>query len=213
MGAANPLQWFKRAAATSMVLMGGTGAAVIAPQVLDELIEAAERLARSDKDCVRVLRTLARDERPAVRALVAEAAGTLSPEGAPAAIHLLRELARDPPSHVRGSVALGVARRIARASPAERIELVCEWALSRDACERAAIARALVCPTPVLVTDLVVQQLAQDESAEVRTLALEAAAAHAHQDPTAYRRIAIERLDDPAAEVRRAAEDVLAQLV
>jgi HEAT repeat protein len=212
MGAANRLQWFKRAAATSMMLMGGTSAAVIGPQVLDELIEEAERLARNDEDCVQVLRTLARDERPAVRALLAAAAGTLSSDGAPAAIHLLRELARDPSSHVRGAVALGVARRIARATPAERIELVCEWALSRNACERAAIARALVWPTPVLVTDLVVQQLAQDESAEVRMLALQAAAAHAHQDPTTYRRIAVERLDDPASEVRRAAEDVIEQL-
>jgi len=42
MGAANRLQWFKRAAATSMMLMGGTSAAVIGPQVLDELIEEAE---------------------------------------------------------------------------------------------------------------------------------------------------------------------------
>lgn len=213
MSASCRLHWLKRVAATSAMLVGGAGATALSPQALGEIIEAAERVAEDENGgCARVLQLLARDPRPAVRGLVAEALGVLPPERDAAARALLRELARDESAHVRSAAALGLARTIHRATPPERIELVCEWALSDDCRDRAAVARALAWPTPVFVTDLVVEQLARDEDSEVRALALQAALSHAHQDPATYRRLATELLTDPHEPVRHAAERVLARV-
>lgn len=205
------IHWLKRVAATSLVVASGTTAGGISAETLEELIDEAEGGACADGDCSHVLRLLAHDSRPAVRAVVAEAAGMLAAEHVEGALALLRELARDDSSYVRAAAALGLSRTIERVQPARRIEVVCEWALSGDARERAAIARALAAPTPVLVTDLVLEQLAVDPDSNVRSLALEAAAAHFHQAPDAFRRLAVEALRDDSSGVRRAAEQVLAR--
>ena len=210
MGTASRLQWLRRVAATSALIMGGTAA--ISPRALDELLEEAERLVEDEADCLGVLHVLARDPRPALRALVAEAAGTISDPHSRPALQVLRGLAHDSSARVRAAVSRGLARWLERSTPAERIELVCEWALSRAVQERAALAAAIAGRTPLFVTDLVIEQLALDDSAEVRALALKAALTHASDAPSAYRRIARERLSDPDAAVRSVAESLLARL-
>lgn len=205
------IHWLKKIAATSLVVASGSATSAISYETLEALIDEADRAACANGDCSSVLRVLSRDSRAAVRAVVAEAAGMLAPEQLDAGIALLRDLARDESSHVRSAAALGLSRTLERAAPSRRIEIVCEWALASSVRERAALAQALAAPTPVFVTDLVVEQLAADSDPAVRALALEAAAAHFHQAPGTYRRLAVEHLADREHAVRRAAEDLLAR--
>lgn len=210
MGRAGRLHWLRRLAATSALLIGGT--AVISPRALDELLEEAERLVEDETDCLTALRVLAQSERPRVRALVAEAVGVIAVPNIDHALKILRDLTHDSSGEVREAAGRGLTRRLERASPAERIEIACDWALSPKVNERAAIASAIAGPMPLLVTDMLVEQLARDDSAEVRTLALRAAASHANDAPDVYKRIARECLADRSAAVRREAETLLSRL-
>lgn len=205
------IHWLKKVAATSLVVASGSAVSAISFETLEALIDEADRAACANGDCSSVLRVLARDSRAAVRAVVAEAAGMLAPEQLDPALALLRDLARDDSSHVRSAAAMGLSRTLERAAPSRRIEIVCEWALSSNTQDRAAVAQALSAPTPVFVTDLVVEQLAADPDPGVRALALEAAATHFHQAPGTYRRLAVEHLADDEPVVRRAAEGLLAR--
>jgi HEAT repeat protein len=117
----------------------------------------------------------------------------------------LRRLARDVSDQVRVSAAVALARAIERASAPERIDMVCTWALSPDTDERLALARALTWSTPVFVADLVLEQLAADESTPVRAAALVAVAKHFHEDSSAYVRIVSKCVDDPDLNVQRLA--------
>jgi len=103
-----------------------------------------------------------------------------------ATFELLRGLANDTSSDMRAAAGAGLSRAISLLTPVERIECVCQWALSPHWGERAALARALTSPTPILVTDLVVEQLAQDPHPEVRAGALQAAQARLSHDPETY---------------------------
>jgi hypothetical protein len=106
---------------------------------------------------------------------------------------------------VRVSAAVGLARAIERASAPERIDLVCTWALSPEKDERLALARALTWSTPVFVADLVLEQLAADDSVAVRAAALAAVAKHFHEDSSAYVRIVSKCIEDSDANVQRLA--------
>jgi HEAT repeat protein len=117
----------------------------------------------------------------------------------------LRKLARDVSDQVRVSAAVALARAIERASAPERIDLVCTWALSPDTDDRLALARALTWSTPVFVADLVLEQLAEDESTPVRAAALVAVAKHFHEDSSAYVRIVSKCIDDPDSNLQRLA--------
>jgi hypothetical protein len=117
----------------------------------------------------------------------------------------LRRLARDVSDSVRVNAAVALARAIERASPPERIDLVCTWALSSDKDERLALARALTWSTPVFVADLVLEQLAADDHIAVRAAALAAVAKHFHENSAAYVRIVSKCVDDPDANVQRLA--------
>jgi hypothetical protein len=112
---------------------------------------------------------------------------------------------------VRLAASHGLARAIQRATPVDRIELVSQWALSESALERAAIARALADPVPVFMLDLVVEHLTYDSDAEVRKSVAQAAAAHFHEDPASYARIAERLAGDPEVSVRSAARELLAR--
>jgi HEAT repeat protein len=199
--------------ALSLVLTAGTASATalcdLPTEVLCELIDEAEATEAGHPQKARVLSLLQTDTRPLVRAQVAQAMGSLWPEPGPSAVGDLRRLSRDESDSVRISAAVGLARAIERASPPERIDLVCSWALSEDADERLALARALTWATPVFVADLVLQQLAQDESATVRAAALAAVARHFHENSAVYTDIVSQCENDADASVRRMAQALL----
>jgi HEAT repeat protein len=174
-------------------------------EVLCDLIDDAEAAETEHPDRARVLSSLTDDQRATVRAQVAAAMGSLWPNAAPDAADELRRLARDTSDNVRVSAAVGLARAIERASAPERIDLVCTWALSPDKDERLALARALTWSTPVFVADLVLEQLAADDSTAVRAAALAAVAKHFHEDSSAYVRIVSQCIEDSDSNVQRLA--------
>lgn len=199
-----------RATALSLILTAGTAGAGtlrdLPSEVLCDLIDDDADAAETDNpDRARLLAVLSQDERAALRSHVAAAMGSLWPGASMEAADELRRLARDVSDNVRVSAAVGLARAIERASAPERIDLVCTWALSPDTDERLALARALTWSTPVFVADLVLEQLAADESTPVRAAALAAVAKHFHEDSSAYVRIVSTCIDDPDPNVRRLA--------
>jgi HEAT repeat protein len=202
-----------RMTALSLVLTASTASAAalydLPTEVLCELIEEAEATESGHPQKARVLSLLHADARPTVRAQVAQAMGSLWPDAGASAAAELRRLSRDASDNVRISAAVGLARAIERATPPERIDLVCSWALSSDADERLALARALTWATPVFVADLVLQQLAQDEVANVRAAALAAVARHFHENSAVYTAIVSECENDADANVRRIAQAML----
>ncbi len=198
-----------RMTALSIVLTAGTGGAAslrdLPTEVLCDLIDDAEAAETSHPERARVLSLLTDDQRATVRAQVAAAMGSLWPNGGADAADELRRLARDTSDNVRVSAAVGLARAIERASAPERIDLVCTWALSADKDERLALARALTWSTPVFVADLVLEQLAADDSIAVRAAALAAVAKHFHEDSSAYVRIVSKCIEDPDPNVQKLA--------
>ena len=152
---------------------------------------------------------LGEDARVRARAQAAAAMGDAWPSPPASASEELRRLARDTSDSVRISAAVGLARAIERATAPERIDLVCSWALSEDTHERLALARALTWSTPVFVADLVLEQLACDESAAVRGAALAAVAKHFHENSAAYAHVVSQCLDDPDGNVRRLAHALM----
>lgn len=206
-------QAMARMTALSFLLSAGSAGAAslrdLPTEVLCELIDDAEAADPGQPERTRIFSVLTADERPAVRAQVAEAMGSLWPGPGVGATDELRRLARDTSDNVRVSAAVGLARAIERASAPERIDLVCTWALSAHIDERLALARALTWSTPVFVADLVLEQLATDESAAVRAAALVAVAKHFHENSSAYADIVGRCLDDTDVNVQRLARALM----
>ena len=198
-----------RMTALSLVLTAGAAGATslrdLPTEVLCDLIDDAEAGETEQPERARVLSLLTDDERATVRAQVAAAMGSLWPNAGPDAADELRRLARDTSDNVRVSAAVGLARAIERASAPERIDLVCTWALSEDRDERLALARALTWSTPVFVADLVLEQLAADDSTAVRAASLAAVAKHFHENSSAYVRIVSKCLEDSDPNVKKLA--------
>ena len=203
-----------RSTALSLVLTAGTAGAAslreLSTEVLCDLIDDAEATEAGYPERPRALSSLSTEEQRAMaRAEVAAAMGNLWPGAGTDAADELRRLARDKSDSVRVSAAVGLARAIERASAPERIDLVCTWALSPDTDERLALARALTWSTPVFVADLVLEQLAADESRAVRAAALAAVAKHFHEDSSAYVRVVSKCIDDADENVKRLARALL----
>jgi HEAT repeat protein len=198
-----------RMTALSLVLTAGTAGAAslrdLPTEVLCDLIDDSEVAETEHPLRARVLSLLTEDQRATVRAQVAAAMGSLWPNAGPDAADELRRLARDTSDNVRVSAAVGLARAIERASAPERIDLVCTWALSPEKDERLALARALTWSTPVFVADLVLEQLAADDTVAVRAAALAAVAKHFHEDSSAYVRIVSKCIEDSDPNVQRLA--------
>jgi HEAT repeat protein len=204
-----------RLTALSFMLTAGTASAAslheLPPEVLTKLIDETESEEPGNPQRVRILSLLATDSRPIVRRHVAGAMGALWSEASEQVEHGLRRLARDEDAAVRHAAAMGLARALERASGPERIDVVCRWALSENVEDRAALARALTWPTPVFVSDLVIEQLARDASVEVRSAALIAAGKHFHEHSTTYARIVTGAASDPDRGVRRLARALLSR--
>jgi hypothetical protein len=137
----------------------------IPAELVTDIVAETEELGWSSEDRARMLHLLTSDPRALVRARVAEAAPNLWLGSPVAAEHLVRDLAKDRSPKVRRAAGQGLAAILERASSIERVELVCQWTVSTNAWERAAVARALDSLTPVLVTDLAIEQLASDSTA------------------------------------------------
>jgi hypothetical protein len=206
---------FGHLVALSIALGTGTaGASELAElpsEVLADIVSEVEQ-SETDRDTrLGVLRLLSRDARGDVRARVAEAAACLWPDGKEEALELVRSLAHDGSPKVRAGAANGLSRALYLASPAERIEVVCNFAIAEAPAERLAMARALSSSVPVLVADLALQQLASDAQPEIRAAALRAALNRLEEDPATYRRLAEELVTDSDRNVRRAARRLLAR--
>lgn len=211
---------FKYLAAVSIAV--GCGAMLPLPRLLSipgELVEdVVEAVAEKKEpgwrkeDQKRVLLLLASDPRGTVRARVARAATALVPEWTDDAQRVLLQLVRDESAGVRAAAEKGFEALLGRASPVARVEIVCRGSLSEHAQERLAVARALCSATPVMVADLVIEELSRDVDVEVRLAALQAAQQRFFENPGAYRAIGQQRLGDPKRRVRQAAQRFVQQL-
>jgi hypothetical protein len=199
--------------ALSIAFGAGTASAAeldaLPSEVISDLVAEVEQSDTDRGTKLGVLRLLARDSRADVRVRVAEAAACLWHESKEEALDLVRLLAHDGSPKVAAAAANGLTRMLYLASPAERIELVCNFAIADAPAERLAMARALSSRVPVLVADLALQQLSSDAEPEIRATALRSAQQRMKEDPATYRRMAEERITDSDRTVRRAARRLL----
>lgn len=180
-------------------------------EILTQVVEDAADLEWMGEDRRRLLDLLACDQRVSVRRRVAEVTGSLAAGHSDGMLEILKRLARDESVRVRAAAGQGLAAVLANVAPVERVQIVCEWALSGEAFERAAVARALSDRTPVLVTDMVIGQLAADPHPEVRLHALKAATVHFDEDPEGYACVARACLSDPDRATRRTARRLVSR--
>lgn len=177
-------------------------------EVVDAVGENEPEWSKDDRR--RVLSVLASDPRAVVRVRVAETAAALMPDFVTESEKLLRVLANDHVPSVRSAAARGLEGVLSRATPIDRVEIVCQWAASERVAEREAVARSLSSGVATLVTDLVIEQLSRDLSAPVRLAALRAAAIHYDEHPAAYREVAERLATDKSRRVRRVARQLAA---
>lgn len=205
----------------ALAIAASCGALRARPRLLEipetlvyELVEAvcANEVEWSKEDRRRVLTLLSSDPRVAIRARVAQAAVGLASEWTSGAQRLLSTLAADRAGLVRAAATCGLEELLVRASPIERVELVCQWAAAPQAAEREAVARALCSSISTVVTDLVLQQLSQDPVPAVRVAAVRASRAHFQEHPRLYRELLEERASDENRRVRRAARRMLGEV-
>lgn len=205
----------------ALAIAASCGALRARPRLLEipetlvyELVEAVcdNEVSWSKDDKRRVLTLLSNDPREAVRARVARAAVELASDWESDARRLLSKLASDSSGSVRAAAMCGLEEVLMRASPIERVELVCQWAGAPHAAEREAVARALCSNISTVVTDLVLQQLSRDHVPAVRTAAVRATRLHFEENPRTYRELLEERATDSNRRVRRVARRMLAEL-
>jgi len=180
----------------------------VASDLIDE-IDEDERAGWNVHDRVGALTLLTHDPRPVVRTRVARSARTLWDNAPDEALDLVRTLLRDPVPEVALAAGTALEHMIDRASPARRIEIVCDLTVSEEASDRLAIARALSRNTPLFVTDIAITELSRDTNPEVRALAITAAERHFREAPGAYRALALTAAADADAGVRAAARRLL----
>ena len=162
-----------------------------------------------DLNRLSMMRRLSMSTSRALRACVAEAAGTLAtlePTGAQA---LLRQLAHDPASRVRLAAARGLARFIARAGTRQRATVESGWLHAPDEDERVAFALALGHAAPDFLTDLALHELGRDHRPRVRRAALASVRALLPLQPEPYVRLAVAHLADPDRRTRKLARAAL----
>ncbi len=178
--------------------------------LVGDIVEEVEEADWQPEARQRMLQLLTHDPRPMVRVRVSEAVSAIWTEAPNDASEMLRNLANDESGLVRAAAAATLADILARASLLDRVALVAEWTISEEATERRTLARALCAPTPVLIGDLAIDQLARDSEPTVRRWAMLAATRHFRDNPALYATVARGRLADPDLEVRSAAQRLLA---
>jgi hypothetical protein len=156
-----------------------------------------------------LLARLAQSPSSAVRVHVAEAAGAVLGSEREGGLALLRRLSQDATGEVRAAAARGLADWIEHAPGPQRAAVESDWATSRSADARVALALALGSTTPDWLTDLALGELAGDPDPRVRRAALEAAREQLATSPAAYVALAAEHVADPDPRVRKSARHVL----
>jgi hypothetical protein len=175
----------------------------------DDGVDDSERSADDLQRHLPLLARLAQSPSSAVRVHVAEAAGTLLGAERAGGLALLRRLSQDAAAEVRAAAARGLADWIERAAGPQRAAVESDWATSRSADARIALALALGKATPDWLTDLALGELAGDADPRVRRAALEAAREQLATSPGAYVAVAAEHVADPDRRVRKSARRVL----
>jgi hypothetical protein len=175
----------------------------------DDGVDDGEHGADDLQQQLSLLARLASSPSSAVRLHVAEAAGALVGTERDAGLALLRGLSHDATAEVRAAAARGLARWMERAPGPRRAAVASEWATSKSADARVALAVALGSATPDWLTDLVLGELATDREARVRRAALVAAREQLGSSPEAYVNVAAARVADPDRRVRKSARHVL----
>jgi len=179
--------------------------------IIEDLVDEVERTDVATHSRQRLLSSLAQDSRAAVRARVAEAAGRLWQEDVVFGSTLLARLAQDPTTSVGAAAARGLARLLAGTRDPLRASIESSWIAAHSAQQRFTLAVAVGLAPPHFLTDLVLQELADDADAAVRWAALRAAEALLDADPPGYTRLALCHVADANRDVREAARGVLRQ--
>jgi hypothetical protein len=156
-----------------------------------------------------LLARLAQSPSSAVRVHVAEAAGALLGRERVGGLELLWRLSQDATAEVRAAAARGLADWIEHAAGPQRAAVESDWATSRSADARVALALALGNTTADWLTDLALGELAGDADPRVRRAALEAAREQLATSPGTYVALAAEHVADPDRRVRKSARHVL----
>jgi HEAT repeat protein len=191
---------------------GHAGAVTLSELPLEVLGDVADTVEDPElplDDRLRVVRLLSADARPAARVLAADSVGALYSLAPAETLSLVGRLAEDEAGEVRAAAAVALGEVLHRASPAERVEIVCEWTVAEEAGRRVAVAHALALPLPLFVTDLAIRQLATDPSVDVRRRAVLAAERHYQENRAAYREVAEILAQDEDRFVRRAARALM----
>jgi hypothetical protein len=181
----------------------------VASDLMDEIDDNDDNAGWALHDRIGALSLLTHDPRPIVRSRVARSLRTLWDKAPDESLELVRLLLRDPDADVARTASAALSELLERASPARRIEIVCDFTVSSETAERAAIGRALARGTPAFVTDMAISELSRDTNAEVRALALTAAERHYGEAPGTYRALAMAASSDIDATVRAAAHRLL----
>lgn len=167
--------------------------------LIGELVQGAW----GEAEGLRLLTTLGRDVRPAVRREVAEAVGRLV-GSAPIteAIEILRSLSDDQDDDVRDAVARALAAWLARAEELWQIIIVEEWAASPMRLTRETLVKALSIAVETPVSDLVLELLAQDPVTSIRLEVVKALGARLDVDPSGCAELLTQLAMDPKGPVR-----------
>ncbi len=196
--------WLKHAARMALASSVGLAAGVLADVPADLLVDILAGGVSSDErsdDSRRLMAKLARDERPSVRAAVAEAVSA-SPEWSEGTLTLLRTLTSDAEPGVRAAATAAFVATVERIPPLPRLELTANWATSEQTAHRVTAARSLAGRSPLPAADLVLSHLIADPVPAVRRAAVDSASVRFELVPDVLREIVEPAIQDPSPAVR-----------
>lgn len=181
--------------------------------VLDDAAnDMAEDVDASDTDRLALLRLIASDARPQVRAGVADAVGRLSRADSAQVEELLMTLASDKSSEVGVAAAMALATHLRRLHPLSQMAITAGWATSADRGHRLALAQALGAQGRVFLADMALEVLSMDDDRRVRREAVQSIERRYLEAPEVYRPL-LERLTGHAdRRTRSIARRALGQL-
>ncbi len=202
---------FRHLGAISMLAATGAVAPAVAlADIPDDILSDAtadglDEIDCSDEDRLALLRLLASDARPQIRAGAADGMTRLGKVDPAQVEALLLQLAQDDWSEVRLASALALASHLSAVSPLGQLEVVAGWATDDHPGPREALAHALSSSRPVFLADMALEVLAADRQPEVRRAAVQAIRNRVAEAPASYRRILEARSHDADRRVRHAA--------
>jgi hypothetical protein len=189
----------------------GASLAQIPARLITELTDETLKRGWLPSDRMVLLQLLTKDPRAHVRCAVAQAIPSAEEALSPDAQQLLRTLAADRAWPVREAAAQALGRCLRLAPVSARVRTMCEWALTENAAERLAVARALARTVRVPGADIALAHLAREPEPAIRQAALSAAEVQLSPDDPIFSEVAAAALVDPDRRVRRATKKMLAR--